>query len=158
MLNLKTQQLDLKLAFAKLLLKTPDDPFKAALALLPAKEDLSTALKIAHEWPVDPDVIAARDGALKDDGPLSFLPTKAEACRHIWDKATKGIMEPDEYTRMMKLYCDTMGFIEKPQTTVQNNVQNVQSNVMVIKDGGSDEDWETGLRKQQETLLNVSTS
>ncbi len=79
-------ELALKLQFAKLLLKTPTEPFKAALALFP--DNRNRALRVANEWPCDLEVIAAKEDAVEEVGEMAFLPTKAEACRKIWDNQT----------------------------------------------------------------------
>jgi len=123
-------ELALKIAFATLLLKTPDNPFKAACDLFP--NNTNRALRVANEWPYDAEVIAAKSTALEEAGELAFLPTKAEACRKIWGKVDTELMEPDEFTKMMKLYCDTMGFIEKAGVSVQVNNQTNNLNVDAI--------------------------
>lgn len=146
---------ELKAEFAKLLLKTPNDPFKAALLLFP--DNTSRALRVANEWPADPEVMAAQAELLEEDGELAYLPTKADFARKIWDKMDEERLAPEDFAKLGKLYADVRGFIEKPQTNINTNVNNVTNRVMVVRESQSDADWEAKLRKQQEDLTNAST-
>lgn len=145
---------ELKAQYARLLLKV-DDPFKAALHLFP--DNTSRALRVANEWPNDPEVVAAQAELLDEDGEISFLPTKAAFARKIWDRMEEERIAPEDFAKLGKLYADVRGFIEKPQTNINNNVNNVNNRVMIIRETGTDEDWEAKLRKQQEDLTNAST-
>jgi len=146
---------ELKAEFARLLLKSPSDPFKAALMLFP--DNTNRALRVANDWPADPEVMAAQAALLEEDGELSFLPTKADFARKIWDKMDEERLAPEDFAKLGKLYADVRGFIEKPQTNINNNVNNVTNRVMVIRESESNDDWEAKLRKQQEDLTNAST-
>ncbi|WP_292414149.1 hypothetical protein [Methylophaga sp.] len=66
-------------------------------------------------------------------------------------------LSPEDYAKLGKLYADVRGFIEKPQTTINNNNNVTNNRVMVVRENGSDEDWEAKLRKQQDNLTNAST-
>lgn len=145
---------ELKAEYARLLLKH-SDPFKAALQLFP--DNTSRALRVANEWPNDPEVMAAQADLLDEDGELSYLPTKADFARNLWDKMQEDRIAPEDYAKLGKLYADVRGFIEKPQTTINNNNNVTNNRVMVVRENGSDEDWEAKLRKQQEGLTNAST-
>ena len=149
------EEKQLKAAFARLLLKNPDDPFKAALAVFP--DNTSRALRVANEWPGDSEVLNFQAELIEEDGELSFLPTKADLARNIWDKMQSDRICADDYAKLGKLYADVRGFIEKPQTNINNNVNNVTNRVMVVRESASDADWEAKLRKQQEELTNAST-
>ncbi len=159
----QNNEIEEKLKFAELLLKTPDEPFKAALALFP--DDVSRALWVAAHWPADPDVKAAQEEALADSGSLSFLPSKAELARDIWQrmqgtKTVEGRLispDADDYAKLAKLYAEVMNFIEKPSiTTNVNNV--IVPKVIEIPNYGTAEEWENAATKQQRELLNVSRS
>jgi len=146
---------ELKAEFARLLLRTPEDPFKAALMLFP--DNTSRALRVANEWPADPEVIAAQAAIVEDEGEMSFLPTKADLARSIWSRMQGDRICPEDFAKLGKLYAEVRGFIEKPQTNINTNVNNVTNRVMVVRESASDADWETKLRKQQEDLTNAST-
>lgn len=144
-----------KVRYAALLLKHPNDYFAAALELYPG--DTSKALLIMRDWPTDPIVIDAKFAKLEDVGELAMLPDKAMLARKVWDLLDRTEMEPEEFVKVAKLYAEIRGYIEKPGLTVNNNTQ-VNNRVMVIKDLGTDAEWESTAAAQQRNLLNVSTS
>ena len=146
---------ELKAEFARLLLQTPDDPFKAALALFP--ENTNRALRVANEWPRDLAVVEARKELVEDEGEDAFLPGKAHLARSIWDRMHKETTDTENFAKLGKLYADVRGFIEKPQTNIQNNIQNTTNKVMVIRESSTSDEWETNLRKQQDRLTNDAT-
>lgn len=141
--------------FVRFLLETPDDPFKAALRLFP--DDTNKALRAAHEWPRDPDVIASMRARKEDSNEEDFLPSKAELARKVWAKMNSGTLDPEEFAKMARLYADIRGYIEKPTTNINNNTQNLLQPVMVVKDIGDDDEWERKLAEQQGKLVEAST-
>lgn len=148
-------ELKLKRKFAQMMLEG-NDPFKSTLLLFPEDEgdgNVNLALRAAVEWPDDKDVLKFKEGILEEKGKLSFLPDKVKYALAIWDLA-KDCNFPEDRIKALKLYGDTMGFIEKPKTTINTNVNSNNSRVMVVKDGGSDENWAAKLEKQQESLTN----
>lgn len=146
------QLLGLKTQFAELSLREPD-PFKVALVVFP--NDTGRALRVANEWPNDPEVKTLRQAFVdsEEDGETAFLPTKAEAARLAWNIARDTERMTEDRLKALKLYADIRGFIEKPQVAVNNTVNNVQR-VLVVKDYGTDDDWRTALRAQQKRLIN----
>jgi hypothetical protein len=140
--------------FVRFLLETPDDPFKAALALHP--DDVGRALRIAHEWPQDKEVRASMRARMSEGEEEDFLPTKAELARKVWAKMNKDGLEADEFAKIARLYGEIRGFIEKPTTNISTNT-NVLSPVMVVKDNGSDDEWERKLAAQQSKLVEAQT-
>jgi len=148
----------LKERFAELSLREPE-PFKVALVLFP--NDTSRALRIAAEWPNDPQVITLRQSFVdaEDDGETAFLPSKAELARLIWTLANRDDLPPevrDSRIKALRAYGDVRGFIEKPAINNVNNNTSVQVNrVMVVKTHG--EDWER-MAVEQQTLLRKEVS
>lgn len=146
-----------KAAYAALLLKERD-PFKAALQLFP--DNTNRALWVANHWPNDAEVKAEQERLIGVDDGASFLPSKAELARDIWQRMQgttlpSGVVippTPEEYAKLAKLYADVRGFIEKPQTNVNvtTNVQRVVE-VPVFQDESS---WEAAAARQQRELLN----
>lgn len=136
-------------------METPDDPFKAALALYP--DDTPTALRIAHEWPKDRAVMSALRARIQDTDEEDYLPTKAELARKVWAKMDSGSIDADEFAKLARLYGEVRGFIEKPTTNINNNTQNLMQPVMVVKDNGTDDEWERKLAAQQGKLVEAST-
>lgn len=142
-----------KAKFARLLLKEPGDPFAVALKVFP--NDTKHALWVANNWPADPEVTDLQEKAEEDEGELAFLPTKGQLCRGIWDKMNDKYTDADTYAKLSKVYAEVRGFIEKPQVAVTTNVQNVTNKVMIVRETGSDIEWERKLALQQASLANA---
>jgi hypothetical protein len=147
---------DLKRAFAAALLKNEPDAegrFKAALTVTP---DTGQALYMANRWPSDPVVIDEIAALTKDgDDDLSFIGTKAEFAREVLT-AGRASYDGDTKHKFFKLYAEMRGFISKPDTNV--NVQVNQNRVMIVKDMGTDAEWEAKAATQQRALINAATS
>lgn len=141
-----------KTRFAELLLKTPDNPFKAAMGI--CGEDTGRALLVSSEWPDDPFVISEQKRLLDELGADHFLPTREELGRMVYQSAQDAKFEENK-VKFLKLYADIRGFIAKPETNV--TVQNTNNRVMVVRENGSDDEWEQKLLKQQRGLVNASS-
>lgn len=140
-----------KLAYAKQLLLTPHDPFKAAFALFPDKSDAGRALQIGHTWPADEFVKAEQQRLLSTGDARQFLPTKEAQAKAIY-ALTENDHEPlEDRLKAHRLYAELMGFIEKPAAGNQVNILN--QGVMIVRDQGSDEQWEEKAINQQRTLI-----
>lgn len=139
--------------FAELSLRE-SDPFKVALVIYP--NDTGRALRIANEWPNDPQVKAIRQSFVEaeEDGETAFLPSKADACRLAWNIARDAEKFTEDRLKALRLYGEMRGFIEKPAAVQVNNQTNVAMRVLVVKDYGTNDDWETALRQQQKKLIN----
>ena len=117
---------ELKQAFAMLLLKTPSDPFKAALSLFP--NNTNRALWIAQNWPADILVLKSQREIIdEDDGELSFLPTKADFLGLVWDKMNTEFIDNEDFAKLGKLYADSRGFIKKPETLIDMSNKTVNN-------------------------------
>lgn len=144
---------DLKAAkarFAALLLKTPEVPFIAAQGVF---NNTGQAIYAAYHWVRDPEVLAEQGRLLEHagNGELDFVPTKADAARLAWNIAKNSPFEEDRL-KAIKLFSEILGYITKPEPVkVENNVTN-NHRVMVVKDHGSDADWEQKLKQQQQKL------
>lgn len=138
-----------KKQFAELLLRSPDDPFKAALTLFP--ENTARALRVATEWPNDPEVRTFKKEINNKSDQMEFLPGKAEFCRLIWERM-QNAYDAEDFAKIAKLYAETRGFIEKAVPVTNVNVQ--QNRVMIVKDHGDDNAWESKLKEQQRALVN----
>jgi len=138
----------LKLDFAANLLRTPNDPCKAAFATTP---DTGLALQIAKLWVDDPAVKAHMDKLLVSNDAKSFLPTKEVQARDIYSLATNEQLAPEDRLKAHRLYAEVMGHIEKPSQTGTTNILN--QGVMIVREALSDEDWQEKATKQQRTLI-----
>jgi len=146
-----SEELEYKAKFAKLLLRKT--PFEAAIDLCP--DNRNWALRIANEWPNDPEVKQMKEELLGSDG-LEALPTKGEFCQDLWDKMHGNHIMMEDYLKGMKLYADARSFIDKPGTNINVGDTNIQQNVMLIPDM-SDDEWEKGMLAQQRVLMDVSS-
>lgn len=142
---------ELKKQFARELLKTPTEPFKVASRLF--GDDTGRALQVSHRWPHDPEVIGYMQTAIEDMGDLHFLPSKAEAARAAWELSQDQKLDTDNRLKALRLYADIRGYIERQGgiTVNQNNI--TQNKVMVVKDHGSNSDWENAAAAQQAKLI-----
>ena len=141
-----------KLDYAANLLRT-QDPFKAAFATTP---NTGEALVIGRDWPHDPVVQAEMDKLLSKEGAKTFLPTKETQAKDIYALATNEKTAVEDRLKAHRLYAEVMGFIEKPSQN-GGNVNILNQGVMIVKDHGSDEDWQDKAAKQQKALLGHAT-
>lgn len=148
---------EMKRAYAAALLRHPqtiEGRFQAALAV---SGDTGQALWMANKWTVDPEVSAFQDELIKasENGELDFIGTKSDFAREILERA-RASFDGDTAHKFYKLYAETRGFISKPEN--QLNVQVNNNRVMVVRDLGSDAEWEQKAAKQQRALIDVSAS
>lgn len=143
-----TDETALKDKFAELLLRTPNDAFNVAVQVFGS--DTMRALQISQEWPLDFYVMQKQADLLAEQGDDAFLPSKAELARRIY---TVGDTSTDAKDKLAayKLYAEVRGFIQKAENV--NNIQVNNNRVMVMKDFGTDEQWEVKAAKQQSKLI-----
>lgn len=110
-----------KTAFAVELLKTPADPFRAALAVFAS--NTNRALWVANHWPNDSFVKEEMQRLRDENGELSFLPNKADLARSLWERAHSERTSNDDFTKMARLYAEIMDFVPKV-SKVEANVKN----------------------------------
>lgn len=150
-----------KAAFAAALLKDPSNPFKAAMSVTGATgvndvDKASDAAFMANYWPKDPFVVSEMQRLQSKEGELAFLPSKADLARKIWELANKP-MDAADSAKLLKLYGEVMGHIEKPGTQVNVDARNLSRNVMVVKSHDKDS-WEAKARAQQKGLTSDGES
>jgi hypothetical protein len=138
----------LKLEFAANLLRNNNDAAKAAFATTP---NVGFALQMAHKWPLDPVVIAEKDRLLISPDAKSFLPSKEIQAQDIYAMATNAKFDPDDRLKAHRLYAEIMAFIEKPVPGTTTNILN--QGVMIVKDAGTDADWQAKASEQQRALV-----
>lgn len=147
----------LKVAFAAALFKHPATMEGRFAAALSVTSDTGKALVMANRWLDDPIVVEHQQQLTKnaDEGDLNFIGTKADFAREILEQA-RTQWDGETKLKFYKLYAETRGFIVKADTQV--NVQVNNNRVMVVKDMGSDSDWERKAQQQQRALIDVSAS
>jgi hypothetical protein len=138
---------DLKIRFADALLRDPNNAFAAAQSI---GIEQSRIMEIATTWPNDSAVLKAQKELVEKHGAREFLPSREEAARLLWEKA-QNAQKAEDVAKLMKIYGDYMGFIEKPGLTVNNNTQNVL-HVMRVPMPDSAEDWESKAIEHQSNI------
>lgn len=113
--------LALKDAFALAWLKTPSDPFKAAISVF-GPIDVGKALRAADEWVKDEYVINRKAQLVAESGQEAFLPTKAELALKVMSVADESRFADDKI-KALRLYAEIMGHIEKPDNKSKGNGQ-----------------------------------
>ena len=137
---------ELKIRFADALLRDPNNAFAAAQSI---GIEQSRIMEIATTWPNDSDVLKAQKQLVEKHGAREFLPSREEAARLLWEKA-QNAQKAEDVAKLMKIYGDYMGFIQKPGLTV-NNTQNVL-HVMRVPMPDSVEDWEAKAIEHQSNI------
>lgn len=143
-----------KTRFAEELLRNPDQPFLAAQAVFGT--DTGKALYISSNWLNDPFVEDEKIRLVKAKGQRAFLPTKEDYAREVWRLAMAERTPIEDKRYLLSLYGDVMGYKQRAeQPGIAVNVNN-HNRVMIVKDHGSDADWELQAQRQQHRLANES--
>lgn len=118
---IQSDEAELKTAFAVELLKTPTDPFKAALAVCGV--DTGKALFVANKWPSDAFVLSEISRLKEEEGELAFLPTKADLARSLWERAHSETRRTtnEDFVKLTRLYAEIMDFVPKVQKEIDPN-------------------------------------
>lgn len=140
--------LELKKEFAYYLLKMPNEPFKAALLVF--GQDTGRACLAVNEWLNCDDVLTEKKRLIDEHGEDYFLATRAEVARKVYELAEKAYLTEDKL-KGYKLFCDIMGYIEKPGTTINNNLNEYR--VIEVVNHGTDDEWRAKLIDQQAKLI-----
>lgn len=141
----------LKIRFAEATLRIPENSFLAAQSVFGT--EIGRALFAHTHWVSDPEVMAEKANLLNQNGARHFLPTKEETAREIWKVAVNERTPIEDKARMFSLFSDVMGY--KEQAVKNSGGITVNNNkVMIVKDFGSDSDWERESAAQQHRLTN----
>lgn len=138
----------LKKEFAAQLLRNDGDGFKAAFAV--CGSDTGLALQIGREWPKDTAVLAEQARLLTTSDAKTFLPSKEQQARDVYAMATDQLKAIEDRLKAHRLYAEIMGHIEKPSAGAGINI--LTQGVMVVRDAGSDADWQAKALTQQRKL------
>lgn len=137
----------LKTAFAIASLRERDDPFKAAMSVMP---DPGLAIFAAQNWPNDTFVCAEKMRLIEEKGETSFLPSKADQLKDIWIMCTNPKLDEEIRLKAHRLYAEIMGNIEKNPTAQLSLVNN---GIIMIPVPASMDDWEKTAKQQQRGLV-----
>lgn len=142
---------DMKRKFASVVVRT-SNPAAAALQIIP--NNPGEAMRAMQDLPKDPLVIALIDHMKTEGSDDDKQPSRIDIANEILLRA-KEVKDPEDYAKLMRLYCDVRGFVEKPGANVAVDVK--VASVMVVRDLGSDEEWKTkAARHQQELVINAA--
>ena len=142
----------LKKAFAGSLLKYPTDPIKAAIEVFGAANNYRV-VKASQDWVHDPLVLTTQTELIKEFGEDTFLPSKLTLARRIFELGEKTTATVGERLAAFRLYADVRGFIEKQAVVDNRSITVNQNKVMVVRDYGTDEQWELQVKSQQAKLV-----
>lgn len=140
-------------AFAMALAQTPNDAFGAALRVF--GDDTGTALSVYAVWAKDPEIIAEANKQRDLIDPAARMPHREAIALEVLEIGRSEKHKVEDRLKAYKLYGEMMGIIEKPNTTINNQV-NVSNRVMLVPVSSSDEEWERRLYKQQTALVNAA--
>lgn len=146
------EELALKHKFAEALLREPHEPYRAGVLVF--GNDTRRALEASQQWVFDLAVLEYQTELLEKLGPDAFLPAKAETARRIWSVGETATDAKDKL-QAYKLYAELRGFVPKGDGN-NTNVNVTLNRVMVMRDFGSDEDWEAKAASQQSKLIEHS--
>lgn len=141
---------ELQKQYAELLLREPE-PFKAAYLLYPNPTDATKAVSIVSErWHLMPEVLEYQTKLLNtEDGLRRYLPSKLEFARSLFGYANE--CSNHEYRiKYLELVAKVMSFVDKPlpsAVTINDN------RVLVVKDHGTDDQWEKKTIEHQAKLV-----
>lgn len=131
----------LKKAFALALLETSGQPYEAARKVFKSFTDGQRALHASNHWVNDPVVLTEQTRLIEDLGEEYFLPTKVMTARAIYALGELVTASVGERLAAFRLYSEIRKFLPKDNVAAVNvNIQ--QNRVMVMKDHGTDEEWE----------------
>lgn len=128
-------------------LKRGFSAFNAAMRLWP--DNAPTAYHYSEVWPNDPYVLQCM-AEIQDELDQSLAPpSKEKMAKELYDKSQ--FWAPDDQIKAKRLVADLLGYTNKdaPQVVVNNT----QNRVMIVKDFGTDDEWENRATSQQSKLL-----
>jgi len=119
--------------------------------------NISAAMWIANNWPNDPIVIAETQRILRSDTLKDDVPSKAQMTMRAWAMANDDTIDSKNAIAALRLAAELEGHIGGSGVNVTVPV-NLGNNVMVVKDHGTDDQWEAMLAAQQDALTNASAA
>ena len=104
---------------------------------------------IANSWKNDPEVLSHVATAKKAES--KPVPTKEELALELLDRAKS--MEDDDYVKATRLAAEMLAYMPKSGDTNISVGNTINERVMIVKDKGTDEEWEHKIAKQQAKLI-----
>jgi len=145
-----TYTVDDKAAFAAFLFANPLDRFGAAKFAMGADASTTDMAAMAATLPKDEYVLSEVERLRQESANEETLPNKADLARLVWTMAEDTAASMDDRLKAAKLYAEVRSFIDKPSPAVHD--ANVIPSVMIVREHGSDKEWEQKMKEQQERL------
>lgn len=146
----------LKPVYAGFLIEEPE-PFQAALRMFNGNENqVGMALWVAQNWQHDPVVVSEMKRLIDSGEAEESLPGKTDLLRQVW-KWTTGESRMEDKLKAARLYAEMRDYLPK-QGASQQVAVTVAPTVMVVRDFGSDADWEKQLKQQQDELIQANNA
>ena len=133
--------------FAEHFLRSPDNAFAVACIVYP--NDTGKALRIATEWPNDPQIKTLMQSLQDAAEEFAYHPTKEQFARTLLNNAEL-LLSSDPQTAHK--YHDSYRKMRWPDAAVSISDNRVVNNVLVVKDHGTPDQWEEKLVRQQRRL------
>lgn len=141
-----------KAEFATVLLTEPN-PFKAAMIM--TKGDTDSSLWYAVNWQDDHEVIELLKKLREDQNNITKIATKFDVAQLYWNIANSRAYDAKDRIAAAEKYASIAGLHDTKTSSGGNVNVNVNQNmprVMVVKDHGTDEEWERKVAAQQAEL------
>lgn len=136
---------EIKRLYAKRVIEHKGDHFKAAISIV-GEDHVGTALKMMNEWQKDESVKIELE-KIKNECPDFATPGKIEVLEQFWKIATGDRVEDKDKIAALSTYAEIKGYLKSK--TQQAEIVN---RVMLVKEHGSQDDWEQAALKQQGRL------
>lgn len=137
--------------YAYEMLKNPNDSLGCARRAF-VNDDISAA-QVADWWPTNPYVLEFRAQLLAEFGEDHFLPTRADIARELFSIGTSAACEAKDRINALDKLAHLLNYVEKP-SSVTVNTGETNNRVMLVRDHGTDHDWEKRAKEQQAKLIN----
>lgn len=141
-------------AFVLAYLRDPQNPHGIAMQLFGQRPLFGQ--HVGTQWPREDWFKEACDKLIEEYGEEYFLPSKAQIARELYNAARSNAWDTEAQLKYYKLYCEVMDYVKGGAGVTVNQTNNTQTNVMLVRDVGSDEDWEEKTAAQQAKLVQAA--
>lgn len=145
----RLKDVSLKKRFAAEQLRQPGKDIHIALGLIP---ETQIAIAAVNAWNKDPEVIRERLRLMEEYGQRAELPTKETVALEILEMARESKHTVTDRLKAYSQYNEMMNYTGR--NSGQQAAVNIFSNkVMLLKDHGTNDDWEARAVAQQSGLV-----
>jgi hypothetical protein len=127
------------------------NPFQAALQVCGDPSNTGLALQLQQDLVNDEFVKSEKVRLLNGKDAVDLLPSKEKQAKDIYDLATNQNIAVEDRLKAHRLYAELRSFIEKPAQG-GNTTNILNKGVMIVKDHGTEDEWESKVMRQQASL------